>query len=103
MSAKRERFVEIVRWVVLVGGVGLAALAVWLPVDAVVARAIPPSVLQTIEAAGHDGRLQELQAQFTVGLNYFRCALGVFALWCVMVGLLWTRLLAWAGQLFPLM
>lgn len=86
------------RWFVVAGGVVMLLTAILLPVDRVVARAIPASVLKEIEASGGTERIHELQSRFALGLQFLRCALAVLGAWMVGCGALWVRLSVWARR-----
>jgi len=66
-------------------GVLLFAVAGLLPVDRIVARAIPPHIVQLLMERGQPERITELREQFGQGLQWFRLALALFGGWCLLL------------------
>jgi hypothetical protein len=88
------------RLTLLVTGAFLILLAIGLPVDLIVRKAIPPGLAAEIaQKPGGGERVAELQAQFRAGLMYFRIASSLLGIWLALLASLWSRLAGWAAGL----
>ncbi len=83
------------RLLFLAAGAASLLVGVLLPVERVVAGAIPPGLEQSILQTSGAERLQALQAQFREGLHYSRAAAALLGLWFLGLGVVWPRLQRW--------
>jgi hypothetical protein len=83
------------RWrlTLFVTGAFLVLLAIGLPVDRIVGRAISSQVMHDIQARGTPERLVELKQQFRMGLQCSRAASAVLGLWLLAIGVTLPRIL----------
>jgi len=79
----------------LAGGLVFIAMAVFLPVDALVGRAISPAVRQQILDRGTPERIEFLENQFRTSLAWFRSVGGVLGVWLLLLGALFPLLMKW--------
>ncbi len=80
--------------VFLIAALLLLLMAVLLPVDIIVARAISPAMRREIIENTGPERLQQLQTQFAEGLTYLRISAAVLGVWLLGLGAGWRKLLA---------
>ncbi len=92
---KVSRFTFPCRWLLLVAGVVFVAMAAFLPVDALVNRAISPAVRQQIMERGTPERITFLETQFSTSLTWFRSIGGVLGAWLLLLGALFPLLMKW--------
>ena len=76
---------KVIWCVFLVLGVLFLAAAGLLPVDRILARAIPPHIVQLLKERGQPERITELREQFGQGLLWFRVALALLGGWCLVL------------------
>lgn len=89
---------RIVRTVLALGALGLVLMGVWLPVDLVIRRAIPPRIIAEILARGTPERVTELQDQLRGGLFFFRLGCVALGAWGLLVAAGWRRGVRWAAD-----
>lgn len=76
----------------------MIAVAVFLPVELIVKRAISPALLgEILEKSGQE-RILNLQANFCAGLNYFRIAVGLLGGWLLLLFSGWNLILRWTEE-----
>ena len=85
-------------WIVRITGVLLILAGVFLPVDLVADHAIAPHIARQILEQSGAARLQELQEQFRLSLQFLRIAFSLLGSWVLFVGLLWKVLMRWVSD-----
>ena len=86
------------RWMFLAAGIILVIMALFLPVETVVSKAISPAVRQQILDRGTPERITFLENQFTTSLMWFRIFGGILGTWLLLLGALFPRLMKWDAE-----
>jgi hypothetical protein len=86
------------RLLILLAGFLCLLVAAFLPVERIVAHAIPQDIVRQILDRGTPERVTELQTQFRTGLIYLRIALTLLGGWLLLIAGSWRILIRWSGE-----